>query len=74
MMGLFRRTKNNNKLLLRQILDLVPRWMLNSCTKQHRSDKGCSKYKTYDQFVSLTFGQINKCLTLESHKVLLHQR
>jgi hypothetical protein len=63
-MGLFRRNKNNNKPLLRQIIDLVPRWMLDSCTKQYKSDKGCSKYKTYDQFVALTFGQLNKCYTL----------
>jgi len=38
--------------------------MLNRCTAKHQSDKGCSKYKTYDQFVALTFGQLNKCLTL----------
>lgn len=63
-MGLYRRNKNNNKPLARQIIDLVPRWMLNSITKQFKSDKGCSKYKTYDQFVALTFGQLNKCLTL----------
>ena len=63
-MGLYRRNKNNNKPLVRQIIDLVPRWMLTSITKQFNSDKGCSKYKTYDQFVALTFGQLNKCLTL----------
>lgn len=63
-MGLYRRTKNNNKPLIRQILDLVPRWMLTRCTEVYQSDKGCSKYKTYDQFVALTFGQLNKCLTL----------
>ena len=63
-MGLYRRNKNNNKPLVRQIIDLVPRWLLTSVTKQYNSDKGCSKYKTYDQFVSLTFGQLNKCLTL----------
>ena len=63
-MGLFRRTKANNKPLLKQIIDLVPRWLLNSCVKQYHSNKGCSKYKTYDQFVALTFGQLNKCLTL----------
>ena len=63
-MGLFRRTKNNNKPLIRQILDLVPRWMISACTKQHQSDKGRHRYKTYDQFVALTFGQLNKCLTL----------
>ena len=63
-MGLFRRNKNNNKPLLGQILDLVPRWILETCIKKHKSDKGCSKYKTYDQFVALTFGQLNKCYTL----------
>jgi len=63
-MGLFRRTKNNNKPLLKQIIDLVPRWLLNSSINSYRSDKGCSRYKTYDQFVALTFGQLNKCLTL----------
>jgi hypothetical protein len=63
-MGLFRRNKNNNKPLLGQIIDLVPRWILETCIKKHQSDKGCSKYKTYDQFVALTFGQLNKCYTL----------
>ena len=63
-MGLFRRNKNTNKPLIKQIIDLVPRWILSSCTKQHKSDKGCSKYKTYDQFVALMFGQLNKCYTL----------
>lgn len=63
-MGLFRRTKNNRKPLLRQIIDLTPRWLIGSCTKMHQSDKGCSKYKTYDQFVAMTFGQLNKCQTL----------
>ncbi|MEJ2629025.1 MAG: IS4 family transposase [bacterium] len=63
-MGLFRRIKNNNKPVIRQIIDLVPRWILQSCTNQHKTDKGCSKYKTYDQFVSMTFGQLNKCMTL----------
>lgn len=63
-MGLFRRTKNTNKPLIRQIIDLVARWIFNSCTKIHQSDKGCSRYKTFDQFVALTFGQLNKCYTL----------
>ena len=63
-MGLFKRTKNTNTPLLRQILDLVPSWMLARCAETHKSDKGCSKYKTLDQFVALTFGQLNKCFTL----------
>ena len=63
-MGLFRRNKSNNKPLLRQIIDLVPRWMLESSSSRYQGNKGCSKYKTYDQFVAMTFGQLNKCLTL----------
>lgn len=63
-MGLFRRNKNNNKPVIRQIIDLVPKWLLNSSTQKYQTDKGCSKYKTYDQFVALTFGQLYKCHTL----------
>ena len=40
-MGLFRRNKNIKKPVIRQIIDLVPRWMIESCTKKHKSDKGC---------------------------------
>ena len=64
-MGLFRRNKNNNKPVIKQIIDLVPRWILQSCTNTYKSDKGCSKYKTYDQFVAMTFGQLNKCRSEE---------
>ena len=63
-MGLFRRNKNNNKPILKQILDLVPNWLFKSCTNTYNTDKGVSKYKTYDQFVALTFGQLNKCQSL----------
>ena len=63
-MGLFRRNKNNNKPLIRQVLDLVPHWIIKSCTNTYKSDKGVSKYRTYDQFVALTFGQLGKCQSL----------
>ena len=63
-MGLFKRNKNTNTTLIRQIIDLVPPWILARCTAEHKSDKGCSKYRTRDQFVALTFRQLNKCLTL----------
>jgi len=48
-MELFSRNKNNNKPLVCQILDLVPRDIFSSCIAEHKTDKGCSKYKTYDQ-------------------------
>jgi len=63
-MGLFSRNKNNSNPLIRQIIDYVPRWMLESCSKQFNGNKGCSKYRTYDQFVSMTFEQLTKCYTL----------
>lgn len=63
-MGLYKRNKNTDKPVLKQVLDLIPTWLLSSCTKQHQSDKGCSKYKTRDQLVAQTFGQLNKCYSL----------
>ena len=42
----------------------MPRWLITSCTNTYKTDKGCSKYKTYDQFVTITFGQLYKCHTL----------
>ena len=63
-MGLFRRNKNNSKPLIHQILDLIPAHLIQRSIATYQSDKGCSRYKTYDQLVATTFGQLNKCLTL----------
>lgn len=68
-MSLFRRTKNNNKPLLRQIIDLIPRWLLQESINHYKSDKFCHKYFTYDQLVSQLFGQLCKCTTLEDISV-----
>ena len=38
-MGLFRRNKNNNNPLLRQIIGLVPRWILESYIKKYKVTK-----------------------------------
>ena len=42
-MGLFRRNKNNNKPVIRQILDLVPSWFFESCTNIYKTNKGVRK-------------------------------
>lgn len=68
-MGLFRRNKNNNKPIIKQIIDLIPAHLIQKVTQQYQSDKGRSKYRTYDQLVSLLFGQLNKCHTLEDISV-----
>ena len=63
-MGLFRRSKNTKLPVIRQILDLIPHWLLQSCIQKHQSDKYTHKYKTCDQLVALSFGQLNKCESL----------
>lgn len=59
---LFSKIINNNNPVIRyrQILDLVPIRIFESCTKTYKTDKGVSKYKTFDQFDTLTFGQFKK--------------
>jgi len=57
-------TKKSEKPLLGQIIGLIPKHIFSSSVKQYQSDKGCSAYKTYDQFVAMIFGQLNKCLSL----------
>jgi hypothetical protein len=63
-MKLHRRSKNNKKPILRQVLDLIPVYVLRRSVSKFQTDKGCHKYKTYDQLVALSFGQLGKCYTL----------
>ncbi len=56
--------KKSDSPLLKQIIDLIPKHIFYDATRRFQSDKGCSKYKTYDQFVAMIFGQLNKCLSL----------
>ena len=64
MANFHRRGKNSNKPVIKQILDKIPNHILRAQINKHKSDKGCSKYKTYDQFVALIFGQLCKCYSL----------
>lgn len=58
-----------DKPVIRQIIDLIPSHLLFRVVQLHRSDKGCHKYKTYDQLVALLFGQLCRCSTLEDISV-----
>jgi Transposase DDE domain/Domain of unknown function (DUF4372) len=64
-MGLFTRNKSNKKPIIKQILELIPNFILAQSINQHESDKFCSKYKTYDHLVAQLFGQLNKCYSLD---------
>lgn len=63
-MAFYRRSKNTDNPILKQILDRIPAHLIQLSVKKRQSDKGCSKYKAYDQLVALIFGQLNKCYTL----------
>jgi len=72
-MGLFRRNKNNNKLVIRQILDLAPRWLFDNCTKTYKTDKDSlqktDKYKiglqyNYSLYNSIVYDTIYHKLVL----------
>lgn len=59
-----REGKKSDAPLFCQIIKLIPRHLIIKCVDIYKSDKSCSTYKTYDQLVSLLFGQLNKCLSL----------
>ncbi len=59
-----KRSKNTKKPDIRPILDLIPHHLLRNQINKFKSDKGCHKYKTFDQLVALMFGQLGKCYTL----------
>jgi uncharacterized protein YlbG (UPF0298 family) len=63
-MSLISRTKNTKIPLIKQIIDLIPQKLFAEAVLRFNSDKHCRTYKTYDQFVAMLFGQLNKCLTL----------
>ena len=50
--------------LFGQILDLIPKSILDRNIDNFSSDKHCSTYKTRDQLASMLFGQLKKCLSL----------
>ena len=68
-MSLFRRNKNNNKPIIRQIIDLIPNHISSKSINRFKNDKYCHKYKTYNQLVALLFGQLCKSSTMEDISV-----
>ena len=56
--------KKSETPVFKQILDLIPYSVMRKSINKYKSDKSCSTYFTYDQLVSMMFGQLNKCLTL----------
>jgi len=57
-------TKNSDTTLFKQLIDLIPAHIFHDAINRYSLNKGCSSYMAYDQFVAMTFGQLNKCLSL----------
>ncbi len=57
-------TKKSDSTLFKQIIDLIPNHIFHDSVTRFNLNKGCSTYMAYDQFVAMTFGQLNKCLSL----------
>ena len=49
MANFHRRGKNSNKPVIKQILDKIPNHIFRAQINKHKSDKGCHKYKCFDQ-------------------------
>ena len=59
--------------IFKQILDLIPHSLLRASINKYKSDKSCSRYFTYDELVSMMFGQLNKCLSLREISLGINQ-
>ena len=56
--------KKSEKPIFKQIIELIPRNLFLQSVQKYHSDKYCSKYFTYDELVSIMFGQLNRCSSL----------
>ncbi len=63
-MCLISKNKNTDKPLLKQIIDMIPKYILSNSISKNNSDKHYRAYKTYDQLVAVLYGQLNKCVAL----------
>jgi hypothetical protein len=59
-MGLFRRNKNNNKPVIKQILDLVPHWIMFVMKLEKKPEKYRLKNKEKSLLI-MTYFPVNSC-------------
>jgi hypothetical protein len=65
--------KKSESPIFKQILDLIPHSSLRASINKYKTDKSCSAYFTYDELVSMMFGQLNKCLLLREISLGINQ-
>jgi len=65
--------KKSESPIFKQILDLIPHSLLRAAINKYKADKSCSTYFSYDELVSMMFGQLNKCLSLREIAIGIDQ-
>lgn len=50
--------------IFNQLLSLIPRSMVNSLAKKHKTDRYCKKFRTYDHLVTMLFSVFHQCSSL----------
>jgi len=65
--------KKSESPIFKQILELIPHSILRAAINKYKSDKSCSTYFSYDELVSMMFGQLNKCLSLREIAIGIDQ-
>jgi hypothetical protein len=58
--------KDNTKNLIgqpifKQILNLLPKWVLDKEIFKHKSDRYCKSFSTFDELITLLFGVFERC-------------
>lgn len=50
--------------IFNQILSLIPRSMVNRLSREHKADRYCKKFRTYDHLVTMLYASFQQCSSL----------
>lgn len=50
--------------IFNQLLSLIPRSIVNQLARQHRSDRYCKKFRSYDHLVTMLYCTLHRCNSL----------
>src|ERR1051325_1766900 len=50
--------------IFNQVLSLIPRSMVGSLVKEHKTDRYCKKFRSYDHLVTMLYCVFHQCSSL----------
>ena len=50
--------------IFNQILSLIPRSMVSSLVKEHKTDRYCKKFRSYDHLITMLYSVFHSCSSL----------